>query len=109
VPTSAGESAAAVAAAVAAAIEASPALQALGVSAASSLADLFVLGGTIDAASSTDPGIAILPGPAAPVPALGLAGRIALACLVAGVGLSARPSLGRAAPALGLARRSLER
>ncbi len=85
VPTGAGQSAAAVATAVAAAIEASPALQALGVSAASSLAALFVLGGTIDAAISTDPGIAILPGPPVPVPSLGLAGRIALALLLAGV------------------------
>jgi cysteine-rich repeat protein len=84
VPTSAGQSAAAVAAAVAAAIEGSPALQALGVSAASSLAVLFVLGGTIDAASSNDPGIEILPGPALPVPSLGLAGRIAVAALLVG-------------------------
>jgi len=55
------------------------------VSAASSLAELFVLGGTIDAAISTDPGIAILPGPAVPVPSLGLAGRIALVLLLAGI------------------------
>ncbi len=85
VPTGAGQSAAAVAAAVASAIEATPALQALGVSAASSLAALFVLGGTIDAAISTDPGIAILPGPAVPVPSLGLAGRIALLLMLAGI------------------------
>ena len=50
VSTHAGQSAAAVADAVAAAIEASSALQALGVSAASSLGDLFVLGGAINAA-----------------------------------------------------------
>jgi cysteine-rich repeat protein len=87
VPTSAGQSAAAVAAAVAAAIEGSPALQTLGVSAASSLAVLFVLGGTIDSAVSTDPGIAILPGPALPVPSLGLAGRIALAALLGAIAL----------------------
>jgi hypothetical protein len=78
-----------VAAAVAAAIEASPALQALGVSAASSLADLFVLGGTIDAAISTDPGITIL-GPGQAVPSLGLAPRIALALLLAGIAFVAR-------------------
>jgi cysteine-rich repeat protein len=82
VQTFAGESAAAVAAAVAAAIVGSAELQALGVSAASSLAELFVIGGTIDAAASTDPGIAILAPPA--VPALLPGGRIALA-LVLGV------------------------
>jgi cysteine-rich repeat protein len=90
VATSPGQSAAAVAAAVAAAIAASPTLQAVGVSAASSLAQLFVLGGTIDAVSSTDPGIAVLPGSAAAVPALGAAGRIALALLLAGAGLALR-------------------
>lgn len=89
VPTGAGQSAAAVAAAVAAAIEASPALQAFGVSAASSLADLFVIGGTIDAVGSTDPGITILPGPLASVPSLELAGRTALALLLAGIALVA--------------------
>ncbi len=98
VPTGAGQSAAAVAAAVAAAIEASAALQALGVSAASSLVQLFVLGGTIDAASSSDPGITILPGPPAPVPSLGLAGRIALALLLAGIALVAAAREGAAPP-----------
>jgi cysteine-rich repeat protein len=88
VATAAGQSAAAVAAAVAAAIAGAPALQALGVSAASSLAELFVLGGTIDAAASSDPGIAIL-GPAVPVPLLGAAGRIALAALLGAAGLAA--------------------
>jgi cysteine-rich repeat protein len=87
VPTGAGQSAVAVAAAVAAAIEGSPELQALGVSAASSAAELFVLGGTIDAAASHDPGIAILPGPAA-VPVLSPAGRVALAILLGGAGLA---------------------
>jgi cysteine-rich repeat protein len=86
VSTHAGQSAAAVADAVAAAIEASSALQALGVSAASSLNDLFVLGGTIDAASDTDPGIVILTGPAA-IPALGLASRIVLVLALAGLGV----------------------
>jgi len=88
VPTSAGQSAAAVAAAVAAAIDGTPALQALGVSAASSLAELFILGGTIDAASSTDRGIAILGGSAVPVPVLGPAGRIALVALLGAAGLA---------------------
>ena len=97
VPTFAGQSADAVAAAVAAAIEASPALQALGVSAASSLADLYVLGGTIDAALSSDPGITILPGPGE-VPSLGLAGRIALALLLAGIAFVAGVPEGSAGP-----------
>jgi len=80
VPTSPGESGAEVAAAVAAAINANSALEALGVSAAASLETLFVIGGTIDAIASTDPGIAI----AAPtaVPALGSGGRAALALLL---------------------------
>jgi hypothetical protein len=64
-------------------------LQAFGVSAASSLADLFVIGGTIDAVGSTDPGITILPGPLASVPSLELAGRTALALLLAGIALVA--------------------
>jgi cysteine-rich repeat protein len=97
VPTHAGQSAAAVAAAVAEAIASSPALQALGVSAASSLGELFVLGGTIDAATSADPGIAILAGPALAVPALGLAGRIGLSILLAGAALVHRGALLRSA------------
>ncbi len=88
VPTSAGQSAAQVAAAVVAAIVGSPALQALGVSAAASLTELFVLGGTIGSAASSDPGIVILPGAPLPIPALGLPGEVALALLLGGAGLA---------------------
>jgi cysteine-rich repeat protein len=81
VPTSAGESSAAVAAAVAAAIAADPTLQALGVSAASSGGTLFVIGGSVDDATSSDPGIQILGPPT--VPALGGSAALALALLLA--------------------------
>jgi cysteine-rich repeat protein len=75
-PTSVGESSADVATAVAAAINGDLTLQGLGVSAASSLGALFVIGGTIDAAASADPGIEIQV--ADPVPALPPLGRLAL-------------------------------
>jgi hypothetical protein len=65
-----------VATAVAAAINGDLTLQGLGVSAASSLGVLFVIGGTIDAAASADPGIEIQE--ADPVPALPPLGRLAL-------------------------------
>ncbi len=103
VPTSAGESSAAVAAAVAAAINASAELQGLGVTAVSSLEQLFVIGGTIASAVSSDPGIAILGLPT--IPALSSGGRIALALLLVATVLIAssqiraraprRPALGR--------------
>jgi cysteine-rich repeat protein len=92
VPTVAGQSAAAVAAAVAGAIEASAELQALGVSAASSAAELLVLGGTVQAASSHDPGITILAGPVPAVPALSRAGRLALAIALGGLAGLALPA-----------------
>jgi cysteine-rich repeat protein len=81
VPTSAGESSASVAAAVAAAINGDPALQGLGVSAASGLEVLFVIAGTIDAVASTDPGIEISTAP--PISALPQLARLALALVLA--------------------------
>jgi cysteine-rich repeat protein len=87
VPTLPGETAADVAAAVAAAINADPALQGLGVSAASSLGTLLVVGGGIDSAVSADPGIAIQ-GPVG-VPALLPVGRMGLALLLAAAALGA--------------------
>ena len=81
VSTAAGDSAAEVAAAVAAAINADAALQALGVSAASSLGTLFVIAGHIDAIASSDPGIQVLP--FAEVPALPPFGIAALGMLLA--------------------------
>jgi cysteine-rich repeat protein len=80
VPTSAGESSTTVAAAVAAAIVADPTLQVLGVSAASSLGTLFVLGGNVDDATSSDPGLQILAPPE--VPALARSGALVLAWLL---------------------------
>jgi cysteine-rich repeat protein len=80
VATFAGESASDVAAAVAAAINADPTLQGLGVSGAVSLDTLFVIAGSVDAATSTDPGIEILAPPV--VPALPGGAAVALALLL---------------------------
>lgn len=74
--TSAGDSSTDVAAAVAAAINADPTLQGLGVAAVASLDVLYVLGGSIDAAASNDPGIQVQV--SAAVPALGPPGALAL-------------------------------
>jgi cysteine-rich repeat protein len=96
VPTSAGQSSAAVAAAVAAAINASAELQGLGVSAVSSLEQLFVIGGTIDSAASSDPGIAILGPPL--IPALPFGSRISLTLLLVATALIAARGLNRESP-----------
>ncbi len=71
---------------------ASAELQGLGVTAVSSLEQLFVIGGTIASAASSDPGIAILGLPT--IPALPFGGRIALALLLVATMLvaSSRPS-----------------
>jgi cysteine-rich repeat protein len=96
VPTSAGQSSAAVAAAVAAAINASAELQGLGVSAVSSLEQLFVIGGTIDSAASSDPGIAILGPPL--IPALPFGSRISLTLLLVATALIAARGRNRESP-----------
>jgi cysteine-rich repeat protein len=80
VPTTAGDSSADVAAAVAAAINSESSLQGLGVTAVAVLDGLYVLGGAIDGAASSDPGIQVQL--AAAVRALGPTGVIALAAVL---------------------------